>query len=68
MKRNSHKPVYVTQPVMPPLDEYLPYLRQIWDTRILTNNGPFHQQFEKELTDYLGVKYLSVLQMVPWLW
>jgi dTDP-4-amino-4,6-dideoxygalactose transaminase len=45
---------------MPPLDEYLIYLQQIWDSRILTNNGPFHQQFERELADYLGVKYLSV--------
>ena len=45
---------------MPPLDEYLLYLKQIWDSRILTNNGPFHQQFERELADYLGVKYLSV--------
>jgi len=54
------KPVYVTQPAMPPLEEYVEYLKQIWDSKILTNNGPFHQQFEKELADYLGVNYLSV--------
>lgn len=60
MKRSAQKPIYVTQPAMPPLDEYLGYLKQIWDSRILTNNGPFHQQFEKDLADYLGVKYLSV--------
>lgn len=53
-------PVYVTQPALPPLEEFTEYLRQIWDTKILTNNGPFHQQFEKELADYLGVKYISV--------
>ena len=35
-------------------------LKKFKDTRILTNNGPFHQQFEKELADYLGVKYISV--------
>ncbi len=33
---------------------------KIWESKILTNNGPFHQQFEKELADYLGVKYISV--------
>ena len=60
MKRKDNKKIYVTQPAMPPLDEYIGYLKQIWDSRILTNNGPFHQQFEKELADYLGVKYLSV--------
>ncbi|HBE41176.1 MAG TPA: aminotransferase [Bacteroidales bacterium] len=45
---------------MPPLEEFTVYLHQIWESRILTNNGPFHQQFEKELADYLGVKYLSL--------
>ncbi len=54
------KPVYVTQPTLPPLEEFTEYLKQIWDSKILTNNGPFHQQFEKELTEYLGVKYLSL--------
>jgi dTDP-4-amino-4,6-dideoxygalactose transaminase len=54
------KPIYVTQPALPPLEEYLEYLRQIWDSKILTNNGPFHKQFEKELAEYLGVKYISV--------
>ena len=53
-------PIYVTQPAMPPLDEFTEYLKEIWDNKILTNNGPFHQQFEKELAKYLGVKYLSV--------
>lgn len=52
--------IFVTQPALPPLEEYIEYLKLIWDSRILTNNGPFHQQFEKELADYLGVKYLSV--------
>jgi dTDP-4-amino-4,6-dideoxygalactose transaminase len=54
------EPVYVTRPALPPLEEFVEYLRKIWDTRILTNNGPFHQQFEKELAGYLGVKHLSV--------
>ncbi len=54
------KPVYVTRPSLPPLNEFIPYLEKIWESKILTNNGPFHQQFEKELADYLGVKYLSL--------
>jgi len=59
MKRLD-KPVFVTQPAMPPLEEFTGYLKQIWDSRILTNNGPFHQQFEKELAGYLGVKHISL--------
>ena len=54
------KPIYVTQPALPPLDEFTEYLHKIWDNKILTNNGPFHAQFEKDLTDFLGVKYISL--------
>lgn len=54
------KKITVTQPFLPPLEEYLPYLQQIWDNKWLTNNGPLHQQLEKELADYLGVKYISL--------
>ncbi len=56
----TDKPIYVTQPSLPDLKEFIPYLEQIWENKILTNNGPFHQQLEKELADYLGVKYLSL--------
>lgn len=51
---------YVTRPALPPLDEFTGSLEKIWEGRILTNNGPFHKQFEKELADYLGVKYISL--------
>lgn len=53
-------PVYVTRPYLPPLDEFIPYLEQIWATRRLTNGGPFHQQLECALGDYLGVKHVSL--------
>lgn len=56
----ERKSIYVTQPYLPPLDEFVPYLREIWDTRILTNCGPFHGQFERALCSYLDVPYLSV--------
>ena len=52
--------ILVTQPAIPPLEEFIPYLEKIWDNKWLTNNGPFHQQFEKDLANYLGVEYISV--------
>lgn len=52
--------IYVTQPSLPPLEEFLPYLQKIWDSRILTNSGPFHQEFEKALCDHLGVQHASL--------
>jgi dTDP-4-amino-4,6-dideoxygalactose transaminase len=54
------KNIYVTSPTLPPLEEFIPYLQQIWDSKILTNGGPFHQQLEKELCKYLDVEYLSL--------
>jgi len=54
------KPIYVTQPDLPPLDDFIPMLEQIWDSRILTNGGPFHQQLEDALCEYLGVPYISL--------
>lgn len=45
---------------MPPLQEFIPYLEQIWENKILTNGGPFHKQLEKELCTYLGVEHISL--------
>jgi dTDP-4-amino-4,6-dideoxygalactose transaminase len=56
----SDKPIYVTQPFLPPLEEFTSYLEQIWKNKTLTNGGPFHQQLEKALCQYLGVKYISL--------
>jgi dTDP-4-amino-4,6-dideoxygalactose transaminase len=57
---NPQQPLYVTQPDLPPLEEFLPYLQKIWDSKVLTNGGPFHQQLEAELAAYLGVKHISL--------
>jgi dTDP-4-amino-4,6-dideoxygalactose transaminase len=56
----SNKPIYVTEPYLPPLEDFIPYLQQIWDNKILTNGGPFHQQLEQALCDFLGVKHISL--------
>jgi dTDP-4-amino-4,6-dideoxygalactose transaminase len=54
------KNIYVTQPALPPLNEFVEYLKQIWDNKIITNNGPFHKEFEQKLAEYLGVKHISL--------
>jgi dTDP-4-amino-4,6-dideoxygalactose transaminase len=56
----SDKPVYVTQPYLPPLEEFIPYLEKIWESKTLTNGGPMHQQLEKELCEYLGVEHIAL--------
>lgn len=54
------KPVFVTSPVLPPLEEFIPYLESIWESKRLTNCGPFHQELEEALTEYLGVEHLCL--------
>lgn len=56
----ASSPIYVTQPFLPPLDEFTPYLQQIWANKVLTNGGPFHHQLEQALCDYLGVSHVAL--------
>ena len=60
MKRMKEEKIYVTRPSLPPLEEFIKYLEDIWESRWLTNQGKYHQIFEKELADYLGVNYVSL--------
>lgn len=53
-------PITVTQPHLPPLEEFNTYLEKIWDRKILTNSGPFHKELENSLCEYLGVPYISL--------
>ncbi|MFW6100954.1 MAG: DegT/DnrJ/EryC1/StrS family aminotransferase, partial [Bacteroidota bacterium] len=52
--------IFVTQPSLPDLEEFIPYLQEIWESKWLTNKGKFHEQFEAELAEYLGVKHVSL--------
>lgn len=52
--------ITVTQPALPPLDEYIPYLRNIWESKWIANQGPYHELFERELANYLGVEFISL--------
>lgn len=54
------KMITVTSPLLPDLKEFEKYLEDIWNRKWLTNNGYYHQELEKSLADYLGVKYISL--------
>lgn len=54
------KPIYVTSPLLPSLEDFTFLLKEIWESKMLTNNGNFHQKLEKELAKYLKVPYLSL--------
>lgn len=51
----NDKPIYVTKPSLPPLEEYMEILSGVWDRGILTHNGPLVQKFEKDLASKLNI-------------
>lgn len=56
----TNQPIYVTRPLLPPLSEFVPYLEKIWNSKWLTNAGPFHVELEARLAEYLGVEHLAL--------
>lgn len=54
------KQITVTSPLLPNLEEFNLMLKEIWNSKWITNNGQFHQQLEQNLAEYLGVPYVSL--------
>ena len=52
--------ITVTSPLLPDLEEFHAMLKDIWDSKWITNNGSYHQQLEKSLAEYLKVPYISL--------
>lgn len=57
MKKDT---ITVTSPLLPDLDEFHSMLKEIWDSKWITNNGQFHKQLEAALCEYLKVPYVSL--------
>jgi dTDP-4-amino-4,6-dideoxygalactose transaminase len=55
-----NSPIPIVRPSLPELNEYVDEIKDIWDSRILTNVGPKHQQLEKELIQFLNVDNITL--------
>lgn len=51
--------VFVTRPTLPPLPDFEALLREIWESRWLTNEGTFHRSLESRLAEFLGVEHVN---------
>lgn len=56
----NNKPIYVTQPTLPNFDKLTEKLKELWESKHLTNNGKFHQELEIKLADFLGVEHIAL--------
>lgn len=57
--------IWVTKSFMPPISEYEKYIRQIYKTGILTNEGPYVLELEEKMRSFLGLKTFIILQTEP---
>ena len=53
-------PIYVTQPFLPNFEDYCAGLREVWDNKWLTNNGPVLQRYTSKMADYLDNDNVSL--------
>lgn len=60
-RENLPEATYVTKPYLPDKDKFLQYVAGIFDSRILTNNGPLVQELERRLKGYLGVSHVILV-------
>lgn len=56
----NQKQITVTSPLLPDIDEFHSLLKEIWDSKWVTNNGRFHRRLEQALCEYLKVPYISL--------
>jgi len=54
------KPIYVTRPFMPPFDEYVRGLEEIWENKWLTNDGPILQRYTEKMKNFLDTKNIAM--------
>lgn len=54
------KQILVTRSSMPTFEEYCDEIKDLWNTRWLTNMGAKHKQLQTELEKYLGVPHVTL--------
>ncbi|MGE4286489.1 MAG: DegT/DnrJ/EryC1/StrS family aminotransferase [Phycisphaerae bacterium] len=54
------KPIFVTRPSLPPLEDFVECLKELWETKWLTHDGRFHKEFEKAICEYLDIDYCTL--------
>ena len=56
----QHRPIFVTRSSLPPFEEYLAEIRDIWESRWLTNMGEKHRALEQALAEKLETPHVTL--------
>ncbi len=57
----NEEKILVTRSSMPDYEEYIEAIKPLWDSRWLTNMGQYHKELERQLREYLGVPFVSLM-------
>ena len=63
-----NKVINVVRASLPPFEEYVEEISDIWESRWLTHTGPKHQQLEKDLESFWILRMWNCSLMVIWHW
>lgn len=55
-----NEPIFVTRPLLPPIEEYEEKIKEIWDNNWLTNYGPIERELQSKLKEFLNVDNLEL--------
>ena len=61
MSMTENEKILVTKATLPPIEEYIEEIKDIWDTHWLTNMGAKHKKLQKGLEDYLDVPHVELM-------
>lgn len=61
MEKTMGEKILVTKATMPPFEDYIEEIRDIWDSHWLTNMGAKHKRFQAELKDYMKVEQVELM-------
>lgn len=53
--------INVTRSFMPPIEEYQQYIKKIWDSKCLTNDGPLLKELQIRLQEFLRLNYINLV-------
>jgi Predicted pyridoxal phosphate-dependent enzyme apparently involved in regulation of cell wall biogenesis len=56
----EERKIFVTRPSLPPLEEYVEEIKEMWETGIMTHQGPKHNELQAKLETYMDVPYITL--------
>ena len=57
---DGSKKLYVARPSLPSMEEFVEEIKDMWDTGIMTHQGPKHNRLQAELEKFMQVSHVTL--------